>query len=56
MRFSFFFCRLAKIKEWVDKNDPGAAIIPFSGVFEFKLAEMPEDERKAYLKETNTTR
>lgn len=22
---------LAKIKEWVDKNDPGAAIIPFSG-------------------------
>lgn len=43
---------LAKIKEWVDKNDPGASIIPFSGAFENKLAEF-EDEglRKAYIEE-----
>ncbi len=48
--------RLIKIKEWVDKNDPGAGIIPFSGIFENKLADMPDDEREAYLKEHKTTR
>lgn len=39
---------LAKIKEWVDKNDPGAQIIPFSGAFELKLTEMEEAERAKY--------
>lgn len=43
---------LAKIKEWVDKNDPGAIIIPFSGHFEHTLAEKDESERKAYEEET----
>jgi obg-like ATPase 1 len=43
---------LIKIKEWVDKNDPGAMIIPFSGAFESKLAEMADDaERNAYMEE-----
>lgn len=43
---------LIKIKEWVDKNDPGAPIIPFSGAFEHKLVEFEnEDERKAYIEE-----
>jgi len=43
---------LPKIKEYVDKNDPGAIIIPFSGAFEQKLAEMASDEeRKAYQEE-----
>jgi hypothetical protein len=28
---------LPKIKEWVDKNDKGAAIIPFSGALEAKV-------------------
>ncbi|XP_059468380.1 obg-like ATPase 1 [Neocloeon triangulifer] len=46
---------LIKIKEWVDKNDPGAIIIPFSGVFESKIAEMDEDERKTFQKEQNAT-
>ncbi|CAB3386940.1 Hypothetical predicted protein [Cloeon dipterum] len=46
---------LIKIKEWVDKNDPGAMIIPFSGVFESKVSEMNEDERQAYIKEHNAT-
>ncbi|XP_037919243.1 obg-like ATPase 1 [Hermetia illucens] len=43
---------LIKIKEWVDKNDPGAPIIPFSGMFEQKISEMEEAERKAYEEET----
>lgn len=43
---------LIKIKEWVDKNDAGASIIPFSGAFEHKLVEFElEAERKAYIEE-----
>lgn len=42
---------LVKIKEWIDKHDPGAMLIPFSGALEAKLVDMPEDERAAYLKE-----
>lgn len=43
---------LAKIKEWVDKNDPGASIIPFSGAYEHKLVEIEDDgERKTYIEE-----
>lgn len=48
--------RLIKIKEWVDKNDPGAIIIPFSGAFEQKLSEMEPEERKKYLEDHATTR
>lgn len=40
---------LVKIKEWIDANDPGAVAIPFSGAFEAKLFEMPDDEKQAYL-------
>jgi len=47
---------LIKIKEWVDKNDPGAIIIPFSGVFENKIIEMEEPERKKYMEEVQATR
>ncbi|KIH55129.1 GTP-binding protein YchF [Ancylostoma duodenale] len=46
---------LPKIKEWIDKNDPGAALIPFSGVFENKLMDMPEDEREKFCKENQTS-
>lgn len=42
---------LIKIKEWIDKNDPGAIIIPFSGAFENRLLEMTDEERKLYLEE-----
>lgn len=42
---------LPKIKEWVDKNDPGAVIIPFSGAFENALSEKSPEERIAYEKE-----
>lgn len=45
---------LPKIKQWVDANDPGAAVIPYSAVFELKLQEMAtDDERKAYTTEVN---
>ncbi|KAJ8676489.1 hypothetical protein QAD02_012276, partial [Eretmocerus hayati] len=43
---------LIKIKEWVDKNDPGAMLIPFSGVYENKLIDMDEAERAKYIEET----
>ncbi|XP_023300998.1 obg-like ATPase 1 [Lucilia cuprina] len=43
---------LPKIKEWVDKHDPGATIIPFSGAFEHTLAEKDDLEQKAYEEET----
>lgn len=48
--------RLMKIKEWVDKNDPGAILIPFSGVFENKLADMEPDEKAKYVQDNGTTR
>jgi len=47
---------LPKIKEFVDKNDPGAMIIPFSGGFEQRLVEMETDEDRAkYIEETKCT-
>ncbi|BES95998.1 GTP-Hypothetical protein protein [Nesidiocoris tenuis] len=46
---------LPKIKEWVDKNDPGAILIPFSGVFENKLADMEPDEKAKFLEENKIT-
>jgi len=47
---------LPKIKEYVDKHDPGAMIIPISGAFEQKLLEFESDEdRKAFEQETKCT-
>ena len=31
------WCRLVKIKEWVDERDPHATIIPFSASLELKV-------------------
>ncbi|GAB6019614.1 Obg-like ATPase [Chamberlinius hualienensis] len=45
---------LMKIKEWVDANDPGATVIPFSGALETKLVEMEPGEREKYLEESKT--
>ena len=53
----FYYYRLPKIKEYVDKNDPGAVIIPFSGAFETTLMDMgSDDERKAHMEETKCQR
>lgn len=43
--------RLPKLKEWIDANDPGASMIPFSGAYEAKIAEMDADARKAFVEE-----
>lgn len=42
---------LPKLKEWIDANDPGASMIPFSGAYEAKIAEMDADARKAFVEE-----
>lgn len=46
---------LLKIKDWIDKNDPGALAIPFSGALEAKLLAMPEGDRKPFLEASKTT-
>ncbi|MGH0152204.1 UNVERIFIED_CONTAM: hypothetical protein FKN15_022156 [Acipenser sinensis] len=45
---------LAKIKEWVDKHDPGALVIPFSGGVELKFQDMSDEEKQKYLEENKT--
>ena len=52
----FFVYRLIKIKEWVDKYDPGALVIPFSGALELKLQELSAEERQKYLEANMTQR
>ena len=47
--------RLLKLKEWIDANDTGAIMIPFSGAFEGKIFEMDKDARTAYLEENKCT-
>lgn len=43
---------LIKIKEWIDANDPGAILIPFSGMFENNIAEMNPAEKLEYEEES----
>lgn len=51
------FGRLVKIKEWIDKNDPGAMVILLSCAVELKLLDLAdEEEQKKYLEENKTTR
>lgn len=52
----FVVYRLIKIKEWVDKHDPGALVIPFSGALELKLQDMSAEEKQKYLQENMTQR
>ncbi|KAK4019732.1 hypothetical protein OUZ56_001740 [Daphnia magna] len=42
---------LPKLKEWIDTNDPGAIMLPFSGTFEAKIADMDADASKAFCEE-----
>lgn len=42
---------LLKIKQWIDENDPGAQLIPFSGVFEQKAFDLGEEEFAKYCEE-----
>ncbi len=46
---------LAKIKAWVDENDIGASVIPFSVAYEAKLLDLATndpDARKKLIEET----
>jgi len=42
---------LAKIKAWIDENDPGAQLIPYSALFESKATEMEPEEFEKYAAE-----
>lgn len=47
---------LVKIKEWIDKNDPGAMVILLSCAVELKLLDLgDEEEQKKYLEENKMT-
>ena len=48
--------RLVKIKDAVEKSDPGSLIVPFSAAFELKVIEMDKDEKKAFEEENKATR
>uniref|UniRef100_A0A8C5P292 Obg-like ATPase 1 n=1 Tax=Jaculus jaculus TaxID=51337 RepID=A0A8C5P292_JACJA len=50
----FFTSKPMVYLEWVDKYDPGALVIPFSGALELKLQELSAEERQKYL-EANMT-
>lgn len=47
---------MVKIKEWIDKNDPGAMVILLSCAVELKLMDLTEEEQKKYLEENKITR
>jgi len=42
---------LLKIKEWVDKNDAGAMLIPFSGAYELDIVGLDDAAKEAYIAE-----
>ncbi|RUS14719.1 hypothetical protein BC937DRAFT_93431, partial [Endogone sp. FLAS-F59071] len=46
---------LLKIKTWIDENNPGDLLIPFSGVLEQKLSLMSLEERETYTNEIGAT-
>lgn len=47
---------LAKIKAWIDENNPGDLLIPFSVALEERLASLPDDAaREEELKTIATT-
>lgn len=49
MRDHLLHCRLAKIKGWIDENNPGDMLIPFSVALEERLATMSFEEQGAEL-------
>lgn len=45
------FRRLPKIKAWIDTNNPGDPLIPFSVSLEERLSALSEEEKAAAQKE-----
>ncbi|XP_062597612.1 obg-like ATPase 1 [Saccostrea cucullata] len=46
---------LVKIKEWIDKNDPGAMVILMSCAVELALLDMSDEEKQKYQEEKKVT-
>ena len=46
--------RLPKIKAWIDTNNPGDPLIPFSVSLEERLLKLSDDDREAELKNIGT--
>ncbi|KAG0057608.1 hypothetical protein BGZ83_006981 [Gryganskiella cystojenkinii] len=46
---------LAKIHAWIQTNNPGDILIPFSGVLESRISDMSETERAEELTKVGTT-
>ena len=47
---------LGKVKQWIDEHDPGATVIPFSANYEYRLVELPDEEREKMIKDTGAPR
>ena len=47
---------LGKVKQWIDEHDPGATVIPFSANYEYRLVDLPDEEREKVIKETGAPR
>ncbi len=47
---------LGKVKQWIDEHDPGATVIPFSANYEYRLVDLPDEEREKLIKETGAPR
>lgn len=46
---------LPKIKEWIDAHDNGAAVIPLSAELELRWADMSEEQRVEFAKESGVS-
>lgn len=51
----YFILRLAKIKAWIDANNPGDPLIPFSVALEERLASLSPEEKKEEEIKTGAT-
>ena len=47
---------LGKVKQWIDEHDPGATVIPFSANYEYRLADLTNEERGKVVQETGAPR
>ncbi|CAG8731852.1 9033_t:CDS:2, partial [Gigaspora rosea] len=51
----YLHVRLAKIKAWIDENNPGDLLIPMSAALEYRLSTLEtNEEREALLKSLET--
>lgn len=53
--YTLMMYRLPKIKAWIDENNPGDPLIPFSVALEERLAQLSAEEKKEEEKKIGTT-